>query len=382
MDLFGSIKKFFTIGNVRIDNNVFKLHYRVTAILLLVLAFFVSMRQYFGNPMYCVLDGISSTDFDTYCWAHSTSTVIARMDDRIGTDMVYPPGIMPYLNGMERAEYNRSYQWLFLVLFVQAVFFYAPRYVWRKWEAGRIKTIMFDLDNPVATDAYRSDRKKMLVEYFATNMHTHNLYAIRFFMCELMNTANAVIQMLLVDYFFGSGYAPNMFAMTGTELDSRPDPLDVILPRYTKCTFSEYGTSGIPVQKLDGMCVIPLNLFMQNMYTALWSWLLFVSLVSLFNTSYRLVIMSVPDVRLMLLTIRCRLAPRQQVAALCDKCEIGDWFILYQLSKNLHPVIFKEFMSDLIEKLEADDIISEYIINLRAIQIIKARDPLRAVEIV
>jgi len=53
-----------------------------------------------------------------------------------------------------------------------------------------------------------------------------------------------------------------------------------------------------------------------------------------------------------LLRARARLAPMYQVQGICRKCKLGDWFILYQLGKNIDPMIFREVMSELHKKME------------------------------
>jgi len=378
-----SVKRLMKMDNVCVDNNVFKLHYKVTALLLLACSFLLSTRQYFGSAMYCTVNGIPIDDADANCWSHSTFTVISSADDQLDTDIGLSEIVSRiYGRDLDKVEYHSYYHWMFLVLFAQAVLFCVPRFVWKLWESGRIRTIMFDLDSPINTDAYKSERKKMLVEYFATNMHTHNLYAIRFFMCELMNTTNVVIQMLCIDYCFNgqfSTYGPDMFWMSGMEPERRYDPADELFPRITKCTFHTFSRIGT-VQKLEGVCVLPLNIINQKIYSFLWPWFMFVSLVSLFNTIYRLAIMTVSQFRLKLLSMRVPMIPRDQLVAICDKCEIGDWFVMYQLSKNIHPVIFTEFVADLLEKLDADDIIAEFIMKLRATKLAKAREALKARE--
>ena len=59
-----------------------------------------------------------------------------------------------------------------------------------------------------------------------------------------------------------------------------------------------------------------------------------------------------PKVRLYLLRARSRLTDHQDVEQIADKCQIGDWFILYQLGKNIDPLIYKEVISDLALKLD------------------------------
>jgi hypothetical protein len=62
-----------------------------------------------------------------------------------------------------------------------------------------------------------------------------------------------------------------------------------------------------------------------------------------------------PKLRLYLLRARSRLAPQDQIETIARKCQIGDWFILYQLGKNIDPLIYKEVVADLAKKLEGKE---------------------------
>jgi hypothetical protein len=45
----------------------------------------------------------------------------------------------------------------------------------------------------------------------------------------------------------------------------------------------------------------------------------------------------------------------KQVARICRAFTLGDWFLLYQLGKNIDPIIFREFLDDLHEELRRKD---------------------------
>ena len=36
---------------------------------------------------------------------------------------------------------------------------------------------------------------------------------------------------------------------------------------------------------------------------------------------------------------------------ICRRLRLGDWFILYQLGKNMDPMIFREFMEKLHKRM-------------------------------
>ena len=54
--------------------------------------------------------------------------------------------------------------------------------------------------------------------------------------------------------------------------------------------------------------------------------------------------MMTPSMREMLLRARSRLTPMREIEAVCGVCRLGDWFLLYQLGKNIAPLIFREFI--------------------------------------
>lgn len=76
MDFLNSLKALLKVEKVHIDNNVFKLHYKVTVILLVVFSVLLSSKQYFGDPIQCDIDGGKNKEFmDTYCWIYGTFIV-------------------------------------------------------------------------------------------------------------------------------------------------------------------------------------------------------------------------------------------------------------------------------------------------------------------
>ena len=63
-----------------------------------------------------------------------------------------------------------------------------------------------------------------------------------------------------------------------------------------------------------------------------------------------------PSLRMMLLKARAKLNKNPgHVMAICNRFRLGDWFVLYQLGKNIDPLIFREFIKDLYEQLDYND---------------------------
>ena len=47
-----------------------------------------------------------------------------------------------YLLFLFQVRYHKYYQWVCFTLFFQAILFYIPRYLWKTWEAGKIKMLV------------------------------------------------------------------------------------------------------------------------------------------------------------------------------------------------------------------------------------------------
>ena len=101
--------------------------------------------------------------------------------------------------------------------------------------------------------------------------------------------------------------------------------------------------------------MLPLNIINEKIYVFLWFWFIIVAAISGIQLIYRLICMFTPRMREMLLRARARLAPMYQVETVCRRQSMGDWFLLYQLGKNIDPLVFKEFINDLSNKIEQRD---------------------------
>ena len=66
----------------------------------------------------------------------------------------------------------------------------------------------------------------------------------------------------------------------------RGDPLDVVFPKVTKCTFHKFGPSGT-IEKFDGLCVLPLNIINEKIYVFLWFWFIIVACITCIHFIYR-----------------------------------------------------------------------------------------------
>jgi len=362
IDLFNDLKKWLLkIDAVKIDNNVFKLHYRATFIVMTCACIFITANCYIGDPIDCMVAGVPGDMMDTYCWIHSTYSIPSRWVGKKGVDVPHP-GVAPVADLEDGTEikYHKWYQWVSFFLFLETVFFYLPRFLWKGAENGKVAMLVGNLKDPLLSDKAKETQINEIIKYYRRHRGTHYFYALRFFALEVYNFANVICQMYFIDFFLGGEfqtYGMDVLNYTGLEHEDRPDPMAKVFPKVTKCTFHKYGPSGT-VEKNDGLCILPVNIINEKLFIFIWFWLIFVAVCSGLYLIFRLSTLLADQMRVGLITVHggksCR---RSDVEAILDPAgftwteNIGDWFLLHLVCKNLNVLL----VNDLIRNLHKAD---------------------------
>lgn len=71
IDFLNSFKSLVKLEKIHTDNNVFKLHYKFTVIMLIIFSILLTSKQYFGDPIDCDVQEKKDV-IDTYCWIYGT----------------------------------------------------------------------------------------------------------------------------------------------------------------------------------------------------------------------------------------------------------------------------------------------------------------------
>jgi len=125
-----------------------------------------------------------------------------------------------------------------------------------------------------------------------------------------------------------------------------------MFPRVTKCIFHKYGASGT-IQKHDSLCILPLNIVNEKTYIFIWFWYIILLTMLVGLLIYRLLIIFVPSIRARVLNARNRMVPREIAISVSNKVDIGDWWIIYMLGRNLDPIIYKDVLAELSKSISA-----------------------------
>jgi hypothetical protein len=74
----------------------------------------------------------------------------------------------------------------------QAILFYAPRWLWKTWEGGKIEALKMDLDIAVMTEVDKKQKLDMMLHYLKNNIRSHNFWALKYFLCEILALVNVI----------------------------------------------------------------------------------------------------------------------------------------------------------------------------------------------
>jgi len=344
----GFVRVRYLVDRADIDNSVFRLHYRFTSAIFFGACMIMSAYDMFGSPIDCVMDDDFARPevINTYCWISYTFTLPGLAGRKVGQEVAYP-WTGPGDDGERRI--HSYYQWVPFVVFLQGVLFYLPHQIWKQFENGWTNNITDGSRGFMSCHSDdRRSRSLALSEYLQDTLQSHGRLALMYIFCEVLNLANVLANIFLIDRFLGGAfldYGTRVLQMSNTDQELRSDPLIEVFPRMTKCNFHKYGPSG-SIQKHDALCLLSLNIFNEKLYIFLWFWLIVLAVISGLIVLYRLLVIVSPAARLHALRRRTK-TPLSVSETVVRRVAYGDFFTLTLLSKNLEGFLFNDLMEDL-----------------------------------
>lgn len=184
------------------------------------------------------------------------------------------------------------------------------------------------------------------------------MYAIKYWCCELLSLLNVLGQMYAMDVFFAGefyDYGLRVFGLVNNHhARNRTDVMAHVFPSMTKCTFKQYGRSGT-VQLHDALCVLPLNVVNEKTYIVIWYWFVIWAVCLIVLMIYRLMFISCRLLRPRLIQVNRGTITNRRANKLGRKMDIGNWWVLHILRKNLTDIYYCDILIELAEKFDQRD---------------------------
>ncbi|XP_043200722.1 innexin inx2-like isoform X1 [Amphibalanus amphitrite] len=356
--LSSQTKLFSSRTKPRGDSFIFRMHYRTTFVFIMACCLLVTATQYLGDKIACLVDkdSLSQKVIDTYCFISSTYTLPSTKDMQEGLQVAHR-GLGPDVPE-EETVYHNYYMWVPYVLFLQALCFYVPHWLWKMMQTDKVMNVLQGLNYLIVDQEQRKKKEDTMVEYLYYNWGRHNIWAIKYVVCETLNLLNIILQLIITNQFLGGEfmtYGTQVVEFMNYEPQNRSDPMYEIFPRITKCSFHRYGPSG-SIERHDALCVLSINILNEKIYLALWFWFLFLLVLTILLMLYRVATLLFKPVRSKLMLGRnARYGSRDTAYFVAEKCDFGDWYLLNTLSRNMNGPVFAEVLKKLTRKMEGGD---------------------------
>ena len=91
--------------------------------------------------------------------------------------------------------------------------------------------------------------------------------------------------------------------------------------------------------KLDALCVLGLNIINEKIYITLWFWFIILAILTALYTVYVVAIVTLPGLRRNLVIRKAKKNQKDHAYHLVEKANIGDWFMIFLLSRNMDTVM-------------------------------------------
>ncbi|XP_063699697.1 innexin inx4-like [Culicoides brevitarsis] len=349
MNYFRPVKLYSKSKNYDTSNWAFKLLCRVNVKIMLLFVLLMMGKEYFGDPIDCgsEIGGVRKDSIEKYCW--TMGLYVQKGFTGVITNRTRHAG---YITGVQgERTYLRYYQWLILVYLTMAATFLLPGQLWRYFEGDRIGSLCKELDGALFERVWTKERRSEMLAYFMWPgvRSIHTLYVFKFYLCQIFLLGVTIFNIWLVDTTLGGfwdRYYPAISYLYPFDYENFIEHSAKIFPRMARCEFYNYGPSGSG-QKMDALCLLPLNILNEKIFVFLYFWLLLMCLVAAFSVVWSTTIACFSCLRVLILKAQCRECSLDQIRRATNNGRLGDFFVLHLLGKNMNAFVFKDILMEL-----------------------------------
>ncbi|CAB4062527.1 inx [Lepeophtheirus salmonis] len=290
----------------------------------------------------------------TFCWIHGSNYFPEAFDGHLKC-AVDPTG-----RNTESVTDTSYYQWVTMVLFLQAIICIIPYKIWKLNEGGLIKSFgtsgtMTQMD---VDEMSLSATAQSMSRHFFNLRDRYTEYFSKFFIVEITFFLISWGHFFFIDWFLDGNFldygssAVQYYGMSPLDREHYANPLCSTFPTEVSCTVPTIGSAGTPVS-FNSMCVLSQNIVNEKMYVFIWFWLIFLMILSTLNVIVRIVYIVIPSYRAAYVSQKVsRYQCREIKMLITKKLKTQDAFILSQLAKNMDPALFDEFIHYLLRHLD------------------------------
>jgi hypothetical protein len=242
------------------------------------------------------------------------------------------------------------YQYVPFLLLIEALLFFTPKSFWMSIENYTMEAITLNLRGTIVSLEQHFGQCQKMVNFIKNQWSNFRSYFFCYMLFNCFNMINVLGQLYFINYFLGGVFLANgtdVFEWIEMPSATRNDPLVLVFPKIIKCTFYQYSVKN-SLEKINSFCILPLNSFNEMIYITLWFWLVIVSALTLVYLMYIMCLFVIPPLRWLRMS-GCRSQRKHQsnMNSIKKNANVGDWFMIYLIYKNVEPIMFQEFITRL-----------------------------------
>lgn len=296
-DIVSTVARVTKINARNDDDIIDRLHHRYTVIFLFIFTALVSTTQYVGDPIHCwcpaYFTGNHERFTDKVCWISNTYYLP-------GDAISGQPGVMK--------QHIGYYQWVPIVLLMQALLFFLPSLVWRVFadRSGINLNNLVEAADTIQTALY-PERRDKTIKYMIRHLDHYlgyqkeyrggccvackhflarhlclvcgnrygNYLVALYFTVKVFYFINVISQLFLLNGFLGTDYHFYGIEIIRDVIQGSEWSAARRFPRVTLCDFQIRQMGQTHPHTVQ--CVLPINLFNEKIYIFLWFWMVFLA---------------------------------------------------------------------------------------------------------
>lgn len=278
------------LGNSAVDDDFSdRLNYKYTVGILVMFGFVVTNKHFGHKQIQCWVPAYFTKNFEDYtnliCWI--TNTYYIPHDKELNS----------YTGGNTKSSLKelRYYQWVPYILLLLAVCFYIPRLIWRSLSVRcgiDVKDIVEAAHDYKSVD--KIEKSGRMMEYVIGSLDSYlddlqivkpkarllsllsNHLVITYLLTKFLYIINCYFQLFLISILLGRDFYSYGLNVLMDIINGKGYLDSAYFPRITQCKFNirELGLKNFS-HEYNVQCVLPINLFNQQIFTFLWFWYFF-----------------------------------------------------------------------------------------------------------